>query len=312
MLIALEILLLAYVAFRVWRIMRNTFRLNVLLVGAFLVAAAAAYLVGWLSSILMRSATANILIGVGVSAAFSTVAYILLFFFLGRLAKRKVGDEVNGDGKRRGAILCGRSGNLLLSALLVVTVVLVLDLLVGIASVSDLADIVADRTLLIRHLLPQPLQDTDRKETDEEDLAEIMDRQAEFMESFRTGFQASKEKLAEKVGTLGAVQQARSLVTLLNLPPEDSAWLIANTPELKSLQDNANVRAILENDEVIDLVIEVGEGSMGAVYRLSEHPALKNLVEDKQIIGAMKRLDLVDLEKRAHSHQGTVKDRMKE
>lgn len=302
MLIVLEIVLLASVGLGVCRIMRNTFSLNLLLGCAFLGAFAAAYFVGWLVATLTNRIPMNLLVAAGIPTVFSVAAYIVVFHFLRRLVWKKRGRDAGRREIEHRSKWPGKAGNLLISVLLIMSVVVIADFLVELASASHLADTVSQRTLFLRCLMP-PAEDPAPGKTDQEVLADIVDEQARFLESLRFGIEKSKKKFAEAVGTPVIVKQTRSLVSLLNLPSEDSAWLIENTPELSALQSNASVRAIMEDDEVLDLIIQVGEGSMSAVYRLSEHPAIENLANDEELARALKALDLVALEEQALRHR---------
>jgi hypothetical protein len=302
MLIVLEIVLLASVGLSVCRIMRNTFSLNLILGCVFLLAAAAAYSAGWLAATVTHRIPMNLLVAAGISTVFSMAAYIVVFHFLSRPARRRSARQAERSEVSPRTGWAGRIGNLLLSVLLVTSVVLVVDFLVELASASHLADTVSEKTLFLRCLMP-PTEKTDEGKTDQEVLADIIDEQARFLESLRSGIEKSRRKLAETVGTPVIVQQTRALVALLNLPPEDSAWLIENTPELSSLQSNATVRAIMDDEEVLDLIIQVGEGSMRAVYRLSEHPAIEKLANDEELAEALNVLDLVALEEQARGRR---------
>ena len=301
MLIALEILFLACVIVSVWRIMRNTFYINLLLILTLTAAAAAAYLVGLFAWAFFKQLPLNVLVAVSLSAALSMVVYLIVAHFLKDLVRLRF-DQAGCRKRQSGWV--GRFGNLLLSAVLVTSLMLIVSFLVELASASHLADTVTEQTLLLRYLVP-PQEKThhDASESDEQALADVMDEQTRFLKSFKSGIQRSKNKLAETVGTPNLVQQTRSLVTLLNLPPEDSAWLIEHTPELTVLQSNASVRAVMENDEVLDLIIQAGNGSISAVYRLSEHRAIIDLGNDRELAEALKVVDLVKLEALANAHR---------
>ena len=301
MLIAVEIFFLACVIVSVWRIMRNSFYINLLLILTLAAAAAAAYLVGSFAWAFFQQLPLNVLVAASLSAALSMVAYLIVAHFLNNLVRLRF--DQAGRWKRQSGWF-GRFGNLLLSAVLVTSLMLIVSFLVELACASHLANSVTEQTLLLRYLVP-PQEKThhDASESDEQALADVMDEQTRFLKSFKSGIQRSKNKLAETVGTPNLVQQTRSLVTLLNLPPEDSAWLIENTPELTVLQSNASVRAVMENDEVLDLIIQAGNGSMSAVYRLSEHRAIIDLGNDRALAEALKVVDLVKLEALASAHR---------
>ena len=63
------------------------------------------------------------------------------------------------------------------------------------------------------------------------------------------------------------------------------------------------MRAVMENDEVLDLIIQAGNGSISAVYRLSEHRAIIDLGNDRELAEALKVVDLVKLEALANAHR---------
>ena len=138
MLMCFEVVLMGCVMFSVWRIMRNTFGLNVLLVCAFVAASAAAYGVVGVVTVLIRPLSLNMLVAAGISVGLSLAVYLVSFSVLGRMARRRLeGAKKGGETKRRSGVV-GTVGNLLLSVVLVSVVAVVVAFLVELAAASSL------------------------------------------------------------------------------------------------------------------------------------------------------------------------------
>jgi hypothetical protein len=92
-------------------------------------------------------------------------------------------------------------------------------------------------------------------------------------------------------------------MALLNLSVEETEWLVETTPALKELKDNEALTAVMEDDHIMDLVMEAGQGSMKAVYALGDEPGIRQIIEDPVIAKHIKMLDLREMREAALNYR---------
>jgi hypothetical protein len=134
-------------------------------------------------------------------------------------------------------------------------------------------------------------------------LVEIIDKQAQFLQSLHSGFSSSTDALARKLGTQAVIEQVEGLQFVLNLPAPDSAWLVTSTPQIAALLSNEHLQRVMSNPELLDKVIAAGEGSVRAIYDLSKNEEIRALLEDPAIAAGIRGLDLQQMKERVLQHR---------
>jgi len=306
MLIAAEVLILLYIGWITVRIMRNDFTANLLRIFAIILgcvgATFASVAAGWCT----RSISSNFMLEFIVSAFFAVAAYfVIVHIAVKKLDRWRDRRGTEDKAWRLLPRVLGRPLNGFLVILLLCSVILILDLLVGLADLSPLSDRVRDRTLYLRYLLP--LRDSQGQlatgTAGDDQLHDVMDRQAKFLSSLHSGFLRSKISVADELGTQAAVRDVVCLVELLNLPANEIDWVIKSTPELRALTDNKQLLKVMNDDQVMDLIIRVSEGSLKAVYQLGDQECIRVLLEDEEVKNAVTAINLQALRDKVSRHR---------
>ena len=316
--VVLEVVVAGGAALMIWRLLRTPFLYNLCAGLALLVGWGVAWAVGLLGEALLKPVLKNPLIMVLTVFALTCVAFAGAVTIVRRTLKprkRPTGRPLLKRGT--GAVL-----NLLLVGLLLAALIGFLDFMVSLASLSDLEPEIRERSLYLTLFLPKPTgpgaarsgtpaprqrpADEDAASANNAPLRDVMSRQERFFDSLQEGFALSKTSLARKLGTQQAIEQLQALQFLLDLSPDDTAWLVESTPELRALTQNERLLAVLRDEHLLTLVTRVGQGSASAIYDLSEHAAVQELLTDPAIIHAIKALDLPRLQQRVvnRSHDG--------
>ena len=315
MLLIIEVVMAVYLGCVIWRILRNSFLYNLFTAATLVIGWGVALTAGKLAVWLLKPIPANPLIMMLALVALTS------FSFLGTVAiLRSSGPLQKLRAKRRLVIRgLGTTLNLLLVVLLLAAVIGLLDFMVSLASLTALQPEIRERSLYLKRFLPAQAAPSDAgagtrlpqqnaasqtAAPTHVPLQDVMARQANFFESLREGVTASRESLARRLGTQEMLEQVRALQALLNLSPDDSAWLVESTPELQAFTENARLQAVLRDDHVLDLIIAAGEGSASAIYELSKNRAIRELFSDPAIIHGIKALDLARLEQRVANRPG--------
>ncbi|MBT3296093.1 MAG: hypothetical protein HN383_12540 [Verrucomicrobia bacterium] len=309
MLITLELLVVVYVAWVAWRIMRNRFLLNLLLGVSAAIGLGVAWAGGKVVVGLGKPVVDNPLLLHLLAASLASVIFFVVVYFLGRTVRKRAMRD-----RDQPVPAAGRALNLLLVALLLVGVIALIDFMVAVADYSELGSRVRERSLYLKfflapgesaHALPgeRLTPGGDVLWTEEASLVEIMDKQAQFLQSLHSGFSSSTDALARKIGTQAVIDQVEALQFVLNLPAHDSAWLVTNTPQIEALLSNQHLQRVMSDPEILDKVIAAGEGSVSAIYDLSKNEELRALLEDPAIAEGIRGLDLQQMKERVLQHR---------
>jgi len=116
-----------------------------------------------------------------------------------------------------------------------------------------------------------------------------------FSQTLLHGFQKTGKFLAEKTGAKTVLEHLKTVKKLFQLSEEDKIWLVHTTPALRKLVNNPSLIAVIEDEKLMALIEEVSEGSLKALYQLKEEPLIKNLFDDKELVEAIKQIQLKEL-----------------
>lgn len=302
---AVEVLLLLWLAWTTWRIMRNPFRLNVLKMGVIGLGFAAAALVDQPLSRLLSLTFTNFMTGLTLLLLCS----IGVYFAVVRVLTRRINALRFMQEPIRARTIQGRLLNTILIMLVFIGVAGLTDFLTGLAAMGPLAPDIREHSLFLHYFLPvestpaRPVIIQSDTTSNGSSLTKTMDEQAHFLSALRGGITSSREALAQSLGTKAITEQIRCLAVLLNLPHEDTLWLIDNTPELKRLVDNPHLLAVMNNEAIIDQIIDAGQGSLPALYKLGDEPTIKALFDDPDIAASIKTISLPALQQAADRHR---------
>lgn len=309
MLVILEVSLVVYVAWLAWRIVRNPFLLNLLHGGASVIGLGAAWAVGAVVVGLGKLVVDNPLLLHLLATVLASVAFLVVIHLLGHaLRKRKMGDRVTL------APAAGRALNLLLVALFFVGVIALTDFMVALADYSEWGSLIRERSLYLKFFLApeksahaltgdRHTPDSDALWPEEASLVEVMDKQAQFLQSLHSGFSSTTDALSRQLGTQALLEQVEGLQFILNLPAHDSAWLVSSTPQIEALLSNQHLERVMSDPEILDKVIAAGEGAVGAIYDLSKNEAIQALLADPAIAAGIRDLDLKQMKERVLQHR---------
>jgi hypothetical protein len=309
MLVILEVLVVVYVAWVAWRIMCNPFLLNLLHGVSAAIGLGVAWAVGKVVVRLGKPAVDNPLLLHLLAAVLASVAFLVVVYLLGRALRKR---EMRGRVKL--VPTAGRALNLLLVALLLVGVIVLIDFMVALADYSELGNRVRERSLYLKFFLApgksahalrgdRLTPGSDGLWSEAESLVEIMDKQAQFLQSLHSGFSSSTDALARRIGTQALIDQVEALQFVLNLPAHDSAWLVTSTPQIEALLSNQHLQRVMSDPEILDKVIAAGEGSVSAIYDLSKNGEIRALLEDPAIATGIRGLDLPQMKESVLQHR---------
>ncbi len=295
LIVAAEVFLSAYVLLTCIRILRKPFLSNLGRLAFLALAFAVALCAGYFFAALLNRLTRNPFVLFTVESLLSLIIFSCIFTIGVRLFDRRM--RWKRDEKSRLRRVVDVSGNVVLVMMVIACAVLAVDFLANLAGLSPLESTVRRHSLYSGYFLPP--EDRGPGGVDSVDLNAGVDRQAKFIAGLQRTFRRSKNALAAKTGSAQALDELAALVEILNLPQSEMAWLVENEPELQRLKNNKLLNQALGDEEIIELVIKVGEGSIVSLYKLGEEPRIQALVFDPEIKRAISSIDLKDLRQQA-------------
>ncbi len=82
---------------------------------------------------------------------------------------------------------------------------------------------------------------------------------------------------------------------LSELSDEENIYLLETTPALQQLATHSSLIAILENQQLLNLIEQASHGSLPALYQLGDEPSVKHLFTDQEIAAILRQIDLRQL-----------------
>lgn len=325
----IEILILSYLGFLSWQILKKKFASHLLTAGAILVGILGSTLVFTGLGRILPELVDNFVVVLLIDVMLGVGAYVLIVHLLKRRIRRndealvKRWEQKLALPRWLDRALCG-----VLLALVWGLAFVVVEFLVSLVSLTPTGATIAERTMALRFLIPSSPQpqtgpakaelpqgwdthpDSDpveRPADAEKSLEALTDEQSRFLSSLRTVFDASRDYLAEKTGSREVRRRIEALQAIVNLSDAEKHWLVETTPSLKRLLTHPSLVAIMENEEVLRLVEQVAQGSIPAIYKLGGDAAIKKLLNDQDVAQVIADVDLLELERRIQARREQMK-----
>jgi hypothetical protein len=282
---AFEAIVLVALLWRAYRIMRRhpadtLFALAVTVLGWI-----GAWLFGWASLRLASGFSTNLIVQYSAAAVAGTLAFAGISYAIFRLTTRD-GITLLAAWRQRWTSSPWRL-RLISSAcagiwLACIGLLLFVVLNLAVLSSLELRGAVMRGTMVAKALLlsePQALAP--------------MNDQATFLERMQRGFSRGVDAIGSTIGARSVADQVSALREILALPGDERAALIETIPELRRLATNQRLIAAATDEHVLDLLLQVREGSFAAIYALGDEPVITALFSDQEIIAAVRTVDPV-------------------
>ncbi|MFG0249167.1 MAG: hypothetical protein ACF8OB_09800, partial [Phycisphaeraceae bacterium JB051] len=183
----------------------------------------------------------------------------------------------------------GVVGNLALIAVLLILSVTAMDIL---AMTIPRSVLYAESTRsYIFKPLAQTHEDKARQEQQRE-LQQVIEKQSQLFSRITEQAQQSRQWFYQVTGIDKIVKQVGALQEILALSHAQRALIINQSHELTELTHHPLILQIVNDEQLVKLITQAGEGHMQAVWQLQRHPTITDLVNDKQLHDKMLKLDL--------------------
>ncbi|MAX27262.1 MAG: hypothetical protein CMJ19_22425 [Phycisphaeraceae bacterium] len=183
----------------------------------------------------------------------------------------------------------GVVGNVVLIALLLMLSVTALDILAMAIPRSVLL------TSTTQSYILKPLAKTHEDKASEQqqrELQQVIDQQSQLFSRITQQAQQSRQWFYQVTGIDQIVKQVGALQEILSLSHAQRAQIINQSHELTELTHHPLILQIVNDEALVKLITQAGEGHMPAVWQLKKHPAITDLLNDKQLHDQMLKLDL--------------------
>ncbi len=207
----------------------------------------------------------------------------ITWFSLGLLV-RPLSKRLQTKRQRYGVV-----GNVMLIALLLMLSVTALDI-VAMAIPRSVLFGASTRSYILK-----PLAQTHEDKTIEQQqrqLQQAIDQQSQLFSRITQQAQQSRQWFYEVTGIDQIVKQVGALQEILSLSHAQRTQIINQSPELTELTHHPLILQIVNDEELIKLITQAGEGHMQAVWQLQKHPAINDLLNDNTLHDQMLKLDL--------------------
>jgi len=199
---------------------------------------------------------------------------------------------------------------LLVWFLALVTVLIFSD----IASLSPEARKTCHQTLLFKHLIDVPSEsmtetaDTDfevgletaedrsePKSRSETEVRQARQEQSEFYTRFSQGLRQTKQQFYDATGLEAFKEEIDRTRRIINLPPEDKAWLLTHHPQLKQMIDHPAMIRVLDNQELMERFDRFATGRIEEVLLIGADPDMQQLLEDSEVKSLIQDINLSEM-----------------
>lgn len=306
MLYAIEISFFLFLAYRHYRIFKQSLARNCLYIGIYCVSTVPAIAAYHLSQWLIGMVSSNLILRLVLPLLVLNTAYLGTVTYLCRRCRNDDHPLVSALHRRlllpRWAerLACGFIGLLLwaVAGLLLCFMVNILS------SIPEWRQNISSHSLYLRFLgsSPPPIVDEHAVVNHggmmpmvHSDPEKIMDAQSGFLNGLRKGWANTRDLIAEKSGSNVVRENLEALQEILNLTPAENTWLMEQNSNLKQLFHHPALLAIMNDDHVIKLIEEVAKGSPLAIYALGDDPNLKALFEDEEVMRVVRSIDLREM-----------------
>lgn len=306
----LEILSLAYLAVLCARVLRQGTARNLVGVGIFLLATLVGTLALYMGQVLSEQVFDNLSLVILVPLAAAVAGYVATSVGCARRLRRpESGVVARLQGRLRlprwlDRVCCGA-----LALLLVGGVAVALLFLVSLAGVEEhWRTKMAGHSLFLHAFLPPvtapaPPPPATAAQQARPDAQQALSLQKRFLAGLGKTWHRTREAVATRTGTKAAVRHLEALKFIINLSPQEHAWLVETSPGLKTLLHHPSLEAIMAEDRILDQIEAVGRGSPTAIYALGQEPAIQAFFKDKQIMAVVRTLDLVALQQHVEARR---------
>jgi uncharacterized protein YjiS (DUF1127 family) len=126
---------------------------------------------------------------------------------------------------------------------------------------------------------------------------ELLEQQNVALQALRKNLGDARAFLAEKTGSRRVIEYVEMVKALAELSDEEKVWLFETTPELQAIAENASIKAILQDEELLTAILDLsqGSGSLDDLQTLLEREAIQALSEDHELLRLLRQIRLPEL-----------------
>ena len=305
---AAEVSLIAVLLYLCVRIFRRSCTENMVVLGTIVVSALAANAV----LLLLSGALSYVLYNIFIRSFISAVLALLVFAGAVRYLKNTA--EKKYEEKMAANILSpafDKALRILLVLLFWGVMLFSIDFVVDLAAVSGNRKYL-ENTLVLKRMMPEPGSlpggvtapgRDHRRAFDDDSLRAKMAEQNRFLANMRSVFSDSHEFISRKTGAGKMLRHISALRMIINCSSGEKEWLAETTPELRMLIKNPRISDIMKNDRVLDLMADFADGSPTALYKLGEESDIIALFNDKSILTAVRKLNLLEIRNKIRTYR---------
>jgi hypothetical protein len=175
-------------------------------------------------------------------------------------------------------------------------------LLVGV-NLFSLVLPVGERTLVLGSLVVERRAAREARERAPRDDAATSSIADGLLGPLENSWSRSRDFVADQTGVTGVVERLDALQALVDMPDYQRQWLAANDPALSSLIHSASLRAIFDDPQLVEALLQASQGSLTDLAKFLDHPKVTALADDEELRAAVRELDLLELQRRVRERE---------
>jgi len=173
----------------------------------------------------------------------------------------------------------------------------VADVCAALLTKGEWAKVVSQNTFLMNRLIASHTPD------EEQQLQSIIDQQNQLLSGLATQFQSTRQYVYDATGLSGFLDQFEMVRQIASLSGNERAWLVNQNKSLKALMSHPDVLAAVQNEHVNELMDQIVDGDITAVYALGQHPQVIQLIDNKTLHKLIANIDLKEILKQLENRK---------
>jgi|GEM_PF-5616004 len=283
-----ELVLLLLIICATWWIWRRSIGANLHTIIRQVLCALSAYGVAYLSWHMMQHTSA------GLPLQLTTVLIVGIMAYAGPIwLTRRVCSNREPTSWR----WANHIGNALLILLFLGGLLFVADVCAALLTKGEWAKVVSQNTFLMNRLIASHTPD------EEQQLQSIIDQQNQLLSGLATQFQSTRQYVYDATGLSGFLDQFEMVRQIASLSGNERAWLVNQNKSLKALMSHPDVLAAVQNEHVNELMDQIVDGDITAVYALGQHPQVIQLIDNKTLHKLIANIDLKEILKQLENRK---------
>lgn len=306
MLISIELLLLAYVLWKLSNICRHPLSQILSGIAATVIAIATSSAVFYLGDLLLEFLPIPLLYAVSTTIILGLLTFFVTKFYAMRWLKGKPSEVSEKPWHKNTA----RLSRFVFFGSFCLAIWLVINILVNILVQLPQWSSTIENDSLYSHyfVIPESIVDeslpSEKPPLEEKipDSTKLKELQALFFSNVNKGLKQSRDYLNEVSGTKMVLENIKALKDLAEMPLEKKNWIFKNNENLNQLLNNKKLLAVIANDKLMKSINRASQGDLDAIAGLMVNPVMEDLLKDKKIYQNVKKLDLPALRDQVNNH----------